>query len=216
MKHWNLNKLIWNPFEIVIDLKTREHFHQFQFVFNSQKHSNWCPVGVFCKISNLNFPFFEQICFVLSSDAVMSAYCIQLTELLHETDLFLFRRSPCQQRYYSVMFKCVLEQNQNLSYCVRVNLIEVNFPIGFDFIADFLSLNYSMYVFLRSFTQDAWMRGKNHGSNLMSKFIFTRPVGNIITACIHRFSGTQIFRHCFSSIETNELRCKFSSKRFML
>lgn len=96
----------------------------------------------------------------------------------------------------------------------------MNFPIGFDFHRRLPLLNYSTYIQPRSFIQDGWKR-ENHGSNLMSKFIFTRPVGNVITACIQRISGTHKLPPALKDFGfffplPNELRCKFCSERFML
>lgn len=77
------------------------------------------------------------------------------------------------------------------------------------------------HIFLKSSFQ---AKKENHGSNLMSKFIFTRPVGNIKTVCIQHFLRRTNFLPIFSSLavfclwfldsffETNEYR----SKRFMI
>lgn len=190
-----------------------------------------------------NWPCFEEFkCSAYSMrdsiDAVMSGFCIQLSKVfLWKQSALVFAQTNNNVR------PCPSRLNHNLS--LRVDLIEAHSfcsspRAGFWNILSIVSALYSKpnsRKLLCTFPSSRWyyderrrhkmVSQKPYGSNLTSKFISARPVGNTLNQ-----HGLAFVAHVNFPIaprlapapvpdvgfifETNELRCKFSFERFML
>jgi hypothetical protein len=92
--------------------------HSFSAILHFPKTLRMTCLTVCFAISNSNFHIktLSKFALRLVFDAVMSGYCIQLTKL--PMKVICFCSLLANSDNYYVMFKCVLEGNQNLSYCV--------------------------------------------------------------------------------------------------
>lgn len=144
----------------------------------------------------MNKNIIENCLVSLQTDAVMSGYFIQLTKHPVKTICFCSLASKC-----CVRGECSYIIGESECIILWVNIIE-ELPHRLCNLFEYAQTSSSTkvlwkistsFLFWQTPIQDEKVAIENHGSNLMSKFIFTRPVGNLITACIHCFSGIQAY-----------------------